>query len=239
MGNGLYSSLPYVAMYGTTLAFGWAADRCIAAGVRVVTVRRLANTVGLALSGVFMALFSMMRSPVLSELLLVISMALHSGVHVGFHINHIDLAPNFAGPMMSLGNMLANVVGLCVPAIVAAFVHELNDQKQWQMAFMTIAGVGIVANGIFMVLGRGEVQPWNDLSRHSISDRLYHTLHSSERILSHQPRRLSHIDDSGRQKPPTRSRLSAKEGSKPSDLLLTGENATLKAATLRPYSVRV
>ncbi|GBP81776.1 Vesicular glutamate transporter 3 [Eumeta japonica] len=157
-------------MYGTTLAFGWAADRCITAGVRVVTVRRLANTVGLAVSGVFLALFSMVRSPVLAEILLITCLALHSGIHVGFHINHIDLAPNFAGPLMSLGNMLANVAGLSIPALVEVLVHDASDQKQWQKVFLTMAGLEIVTNGIFLLLVRGEVQPWNDLPRHSITE---------------------------------------------------------------------
>jgi len=45
--------------------------------------------------------------------------------NVGFNINHMDLAPNYAGILMGLSNGFASSGGLGAPLIVAFIVNDM------------------------------------------------------------------------------------------------------------------
>nr|CAB3508438.1 unnamed protein product [Spodoptera littoralis] len=128
----------------------------------VVNIRRTANSIAMAGSGVFLFAFSFINDTTWAVLVLMIAHGLHAGVHVGFHINQIDLAPNFAGPVMALGNMIANLTSLLVPVIVSNIVRDdVTDHRKWQYVFMIFVAIMIISNGIFVWFAKGTVQPWN------------------------------------------------------------------------------
>ncbi|XP_013180506.1 PREDICTED: putative inorganic phosphate cotransporter [Papilio xuthus] len=161
--NGVYSSLPYISMYLMTLLFGYVSDLVANKKLMsIVNIRRTANSIGMALSGLFLVGFSFVEDTMLAVVAMVLCLGLHSGVHVGFHINHIDLAPNFAGPMMAMSNMIANLSGLAVPVLVSNIVgDDVTNQKKWQILFMMFAALQIVTNLIFVIFAKGTVQEWN------------------------------------------------------------------------------
>ncbi|KPJ14575.1 Putative inorganic phosphate cotransporter [Papilio machaon] len=161
--NGVYSSLPYISMYLITLLFGYVSDLVANKKLMsIVNIRRTANSIGMALSGLFLVGFSFVEDTLLAVVAMVICLGLHSGVHVGFHINHIDLAPNFAGPMMAMSNMIANLSGLAVPVLVSNIVgDDVTNQKKWQILFILFAALQIVSNLIFVIFAKGTVQEWN------------------------------------------------------------------------------
>ncbi|XP_030023988.2 putative inorganic phosphate cotransporter isoform X2 [Manduca sexta] len=161
--NGVYSSMPYIAMYIMAIVFGFLSDFAVNRRIMsIANIRRTANTIGMVLSGIFLIAFSFVNSTLLAVVLLILSLGVHSGVHVGFHINQIDLAPNFAGPIMALGNMVANLVSLLVPVIVSNIVKDdMKNQHKWQIVFMIIGGFQFLTNAIFVIFVKGTVQPWN------------------------------------------------------------------------------
>ncbi|XP_035440145.2 putative inorganic phosphate cotransporter isoform X1 [Spodoptera frugiperda] len=161
--NGLYSSLPYIALYLVALLFGYAADFAANRKIMsVVNIRRTANTIAMAGSGVFLFAFSFVNDTTWAVLVLIIAHGLHAGIHVGFHINQIDLAPNFAGPVMAVGNMIANLTSLLVPVIVSNIVKDdVTNHRKWQYVFMIFVAIMIISNAIFVWFAKGTVQPWN------------------------------------------------------------------------------
>ncbi|XP_049694117.2 putative inorganic phosphate cotransporter [Helicoverpa armigera] len=161
--NGVYSSLPYIALYVMAMFFGYASDYAATNKIMsVVNIRRTANSIAMAGSGVFLFAFSFVNDTTLAVCVLIIAHGLHAGVHVGFHINQIDLAPNFAGPIMALGNMIANLTSLLVPVIVSNVVKDdVTNHRKWQYVFMIFVAIMIITNTIFVVFAKGTVQPWN------------------------------------------------------------------------------
>ncbi|CAK1579848.1 unnamed protein product [Parnassius mnemosyne] len=161
--NGLYSSLPYISMYLMSLFFGYLSD--IVANknlMSVANIRRTANTIGMTISGLFLIGFSFVHDTMVAVILLVLCLGFHSGVQVGFHINEIDLAPNFAGPIMAIGNMLANLSGLGVPVLVSSIVgDDVTNQSKWQIVFTLFASLQFVTNLVFVIFVKGTVQHWN------------------------------------------------------------------------------
>ncbi|RVE43977.1 hypothetical protein evm_011380 [Chilo suppressalis] len=161
--NGVYSSLPYIAMYILAITFGHISDKLHAKKLMsIVNIRRTANTIGMMVSGIFMIAFAFVTNTTLAVILLILCIGLHSGVHVGFHINQLDLAPNFAGPIMALGNMVANLVSLLVPVLVSNIVgNDVTNQHRWQILFIVVASFQILTNTIFVIFVKGKVQQWN------------------------------------------------------------------------------
>ncbi|CAD0201565.1 unnamed protein product [Chrysodeixis includens] len=161
--NGLYSSLPYIALFLMAIVFGNVADFLANRKLMsVVNIRRTANTIAMVLSGLFLLAFSCVHSTVLAVTLLIIALGLHAGTHVAFHINHIDLAPNFAGPIMALGNTVANLTGLLAPVIVSNIVmDDVKNHRKWQYVFIIVAVFMFITNTIYVVFAKGTVQPWN------------------------------------------------------------------------------
>lgn len=118
----------------------------------------------------------------LAVTLLVLAVGLNAGVYSGFQVNHIDLSPNFAGTMMGITNGLANILSILGPLAVGFIVtDEVNSPKnkinpifkphflkgsslQWRTVFWIAAVVYFVGNIVFLVLGDGVIQPWNDPS---------------------------------------------------------------------------
>ncbi|CAG9786475.1 unnamed protein product [Diatraea saccharalis] len=161
--NGVYSSLPYIAMYALSISFGHISDKVHARKmISITNIRRIANTIGMAVSGIFLIAFGFVTNTTLAVIFLILGVGLHSGVHVGFHINQLDLAPNFAGPIMALGNMIANLVCLTVPVLVSNIVgNDVTNQQRWQILFIVVASFQILTNGVFVIFVKGKVQPWN------------------------------------------------------------------------------
>ncbi|XP_063624803.1 putative inorganic phosphate cotransporter [Cydia splendana] len=161
--NGLLSSLPYISMYFMAIAFGNLTDFLKNRNyMSLINIRRFSNTVGMVLSSIFLLWTCYVNTTWLAVTLLVISMGLHSGVHTGFHINQIDLAPNFAGPMMGLGNMVANLSGLSIPFLVSSIVgDDVTNHHKWQITFIVMVVLQVVTNMVFVIFAKADLQQWN------------------------------------------------------------------------------
>lgn len=61
---------------------------------------------------------------VLAVVLLVIAVTGIGAAFVGFMANHIDIAPNYAGTLISITNFFATIPGIIVPL----FVGWLTDK---------------------------------------------------------------------------------------------------------------
>ena len=49
----------------------------------------------------------------------------------GVFSNQADLAPNFAGTLMALTNMLATIPGILVPTLVGIITHGTDGLAPW------------------------------------------------------------------------------------------------------------
>ncbi|KAL4720997.1 hypothetical protein ACJJTC_005691 [Scirpophaga incertulas] len=150
-------------MYSMSLISGYICDKCVTKNIMsIANIRRTANSIGMVLPSLILIGFGFVSSTPIAVTTLVLCLGLHSGVHVGFHINHIDLSPNFAGPIMALSHMFANLTSLLVPVLVSFIVkNDVTNQSRWRLVFIVIALFQILTNIIFVVFVKGKVQPWN------------------------------------------------------------------------------
>lgn len=80
-----------------------------------------------------------------------------------FQVNHIDIAPNFAGTLMGITNGVANIMSIIAPLLVGFIVTDQSDATQWRYVFFISAGIYFFGNLIFVLFSSTDIQAWNDL----------------------------------------------------------------------------
>jgi len=128
--NGPLSALPYLAMIILTYGFICLSDMLKNRGnpISLNLSRKLFNSLGLWLP--MLALIGLAcitnkgASANLVVGLLTLAVATNAASYLGFHVNHMDLSPNFAGTLMGITNCAANVMSILAPLIVGLIVKN-------------------------------------------------------------------------------------------------------------------
>ncbi|EDW72453.1 uncharacterized protein Dwil_GK20703 [Drosophila willistoni] len=174
--NGPLSALPYFAMILLTCMFIWLSDVLKQRGTAVPLSfsRKFFNTLGMWLPMVALIGLGYITEGEanvrLAIALLTLAVATNSATYLGFHVNHIDLAPNYAGTLMGITNCAANFMSILAPLIVGLIVTDETNPAQWRIVFFFTAFVYFMGNTLFMLFGRTNVQRWNNpMSRTSQS----------------------------------------------------------------------
>ncbi|XP_036331722.1 putative inorganic phosphate cotransporter isoform X2 [Rhagoletis pomonella] len=163
--NALLSALPYFVMWLLCLIFSPISDMLINRNVlSTTTARKLFNTIGQWIPMACLIAMSYMTSAERIEAitLLTVGVGFNASAFCGYLVNHMDLSPNFAGPMMSITNGVANLLSVFAPLVVGAIVVNEKEPSEWRIVFFITAGVYLVCNALFIIFGQATVQPWNE-----------------------------------------------------------------------------
>ncbi|XP_061387040.1 putative inorganic phosphate cotransporter [Musca vetustissima] len=162
--NGLYSSLPFIAMWIMSYVYLSLADILQnKTNISLTTLRRLFNSLGSWLPALGLVIIGFLdeRHKTLAIILMTLIVALNSGNIIGSALNMIDLAPNHAGFMMSLVNAVSNVTPFISPLVVGVVVTDVTNRTLWQIVFIIAAAVLFFGNLFYILFGSAETQPWN------------------------------------------------------------------------------
>ena len=96
----------------------------------------------------------------------------------GFNVNHLDIAPKYAGVLMGITNTFATIPGFAAPQFTDMITNGkvpksgcMTDecvgqrkhlQEQWQIVFFTAAGIYVFGVLVYICMASGEKQPWAD-----------------------------------------------------------------------------
>ncbi|XP_001360310.3 putative inorganic phosphate cotransporter isoform X1 [Drosophila pseudoobscura] len=163
--NALLSSLPYFCMFCMSFVFSAISAQlnnrnCIS----TATSRKLFNTIGTWIPMVTLIGLGYTGADqgTLAVVLLCFTVGTNGATYLGFNMNHIDLSPNFAGILMGITNCVGNIMSIIAPLVVGVIVTDEKDPDLWRIVFFIAAGFYLVGNGLFVIFGKAEVQPWND-----------------------------------------------------------------------------
>ncbi|XP_022227580.2 putative inorganic phosphate cotransporter [Drosophila obscura] len=162
--NALLSALPFVIMLLSSYFFIFLAEyltrrRNIPLPILRKTINSYASwTPAIAL----MSLTYVSDQNVVGSICcLIAAVAAISGQAIGSSLNHVDLAPNFAGLLFGISNTLMSAAGVISPLIIGLAVSDESDRTQWRSVFLAIAAILFVGNLLYLIFGRMMVQPWN------------------------------------------------------------------------------
>lgn len=157
---GLYSSLPYVFMGMFSLSSGLVADYLNAHHFYTLTViRKLLTCSGFGSSAVFFFGLSMVVDGITAVALLTVAVGL-SGIAIsGWQVNHLDIAPRYAGVLVGISMTAGMVAGVLNPLIVAILVRD-QTIEEWHRVFFLTACVLCFALTVYAIFGTAERQSW-------------------------------------------------------------------------------
>ncbi|CAG9786482.1 unnamed protein product [Diatraea saccharalis] len=151
-------------MWFTNFFFSWMTDMLIVKKyLNVTQARKLANSLGCFPSAIgLIALAYAPKNIYIVESLLVLICAFKIASSVGFHVNHVDISPNFAGTMISISNFISNMFGSLAPIVAGFILTDTSDILLWRKVFFVAAGLYFFTNIVYLALGTGELAEWNN-----------------------------------------------------------------------------
>ncbi|KAJ2948841.1 hypothetical protein O0L34_g5767 [Tuta absoluta] len=162
--NGMLTALPFAVMWFTNFFFNWFTDWIIVKKYLSVTnARKMANSLGCVPAAIGLVVLAFApKNIVIVESILVIICAFKVSAHSGSMVTHVDIAPNFAGTMMSITNFCSNLIGSQAPLAVAYLVSDESSEVQWRSVFFVAAGLYFFVNLVYCLFGSAEEAPWNN-----------------------------------------------------------------------------
>ncbi|XP_075225786.1 putative inorganic phosphate cotransporter [Lycorma delicatula] len=160
--NGLLSALPFMIVSITAVLGGWLSDFLHRRKLTSTsTSRKLLATISsvgpaLGLTGVIYA----GCNKAVSVLMLTIGMGLMGFFYSSLGINPTDLSSNYAGTVMGIIGY-GTASGIFSPYITG-IITKHHTLSEWHTAFGISIAMLTVTDLIFVLIGSGEIQPWDE-----------------------------------------------------------------------------
>lgn len=157
---GLLKGVPYITMFLASNAGGWAGDYLIQVGRRSVAGgRKAVNTAGFCMAAIALMLMPGARGVGTGVLFTAMALGACGFARGGFSVNHMDIAPKYAGVVMGVSNTagtLAGVVGVAVTGRILESAGGAVQAKGWYQALFLAAAQCMGGAIVFLLFGRGE-----------------------------------------------------------------------------------
>jgi len=174
--NGYLNALPYLLSGIAFVLSGILADVIRSRDwLSTTNTRKFFNTAGLLVNAIFILAISYMgceRTLVVTSLCIAVAMGTISSS--GYNVNHIDLAPQYAGILYGLTNSIATVSGVIGPYVVGVLTKYKETKEQWKIVFFISSAISLFGTIFYLIFGTGKRQPWaldrKDLAQSPKSD---------------------------------------------------------------------
>ncbi|XP_036368797.1 uncharacterized transporter slc-17.2-like isoform X2 [Octopus sinensis] len=77
----------------------------------------------------------------------------------GFNVNHVDIAPRYAGVLIGITNTFGSLPGFLAPLSSKALTPN-GTQEEWQIVLALCAALSVFGTIMFAILASGDVQEW-------------------------------------------------------------------------------
>lgn len=161
--NGSLSALPFLTMWFFAIISGWLSDFLVMKQYFSITkIRKIFTTVASVgpAAGVVAASYAGCDQVVV-VMLFTIGMAFMGFFYPSLKVNSLDLSPNYAGTLMAIVNGIGAVSGIISPYLIGIIASN-STLLEWRKIFWITFMVIMLTNLAYVVMGSGDVQPWND-----------------------------------------------------------------------------
>ncbi|XP_050392280.1 sialin isoform X1 [Patella vulgata] len=160
--NSLLSAVPYLALWILQVVSGYLADLIRKNNyMNTLNTRRVLNTSGLLIPAVFMVAVAYSGcNHTLAVVLLTFAVGTGGLSMGGYQVNHLDIAPRFAGTLFGITNAIATIPGFLAPLVVGILTNHQETSEQWRKFFYTTSAIYVVGAVIYLVLAKGEELDW-------------------------------------------------------------------------------
>uniref|UniRef100_A0A0B7A1X2 Sialin n=1 Tax=Arion vulgaris TaxID=1028688 RepID=A0A0B7A1X2_9EUPU len=161
--NGLLSAIPYAVCWVVQNLSGLTADYLRSHGyISTGNTRKLFNTLGTVIPGIMLIIVGYVGCDhVLAMVFLTLSVGFGGCTIAGYNVNHLDIAPKFAGILCGITNAVATIPGFIGPAVVGYLTNNNETRGQWQIIFYITASIYLTGAIVFIILAKGEEMSWS------------------------------------------------------------------------------
>ena len=144
---GMFTMIPFVTSFFFYNISGGIADRMIKSGMQVVKVRKIMQSISLGGMAAAMMVVGYSNNIWMAIGIMTIGNILGSAAIGGFVVNHMDIAPKYAGTLMGITNTAAAVPGI-IGVYAAGMILEMTGS--WVLVFQVAGAVSLF--GMFYYL---------------------------------------------------------------------------------------
>lgn len=149
---GWVTMIPHIASFLFLNIAGNVADRMISSGMDVGRVRKLMQTIGFGGLATALIIVGQVETAWMAITVMTIGNALGAFVTGGFAVNHMDIAPRYAGTLMGITNTAGTIPGI-IGVYVSGLILELTGS--WALVFQVAAGVTVFGLVVFLLFSSG------------------------------------------------------------------------------------
>uniref|UniRef100_A0A6I8N7U3 Major facilitator superfamily (MFS) profile domain-containing protein n=1 Tax=Ornithorhynchus anatinus TaxID=9258 RepID=A0A6I8N7U3_ORNAN len=161
--GGFLSSLPYIASWFSGSLVGLLADLLLSKNIcSLITLRKLFSALGktMLIPSAFLVAVSYMDSNYITAVvLLTLSLVIRSLSGAGCLINHMDIAPRFAGFLQGVTSTFGTISGVITPSAVGFFTSQ-DASAGWRKVFFLSAAINLFGLIFYVIFGKVEIQDW-------------------------------------------------------------------------------
>lgn len=152
--------VPYLNMFLFSNIGGVAADHLITRRILSVTnTRKVLNTVGFVVAAVALVALPLFRTPDGVVFCSSVALGFLALGRAGFAVNHMDVAPRYAGIVMGISNTagtLAGIVGVDLTGRILQGAQDLAALESWRPVFVIPGLLCVFSSLVFVLLSTGE-----------------------------------------------------------------------------------
>ena len=145
---GVLAMLPHIASFLFINVGGYFADFLTNKGIKLLTVRKLCNSIAFGGSGICLCIVPELESVAGIIAIMCLGNVFGGFSAGGFIVNHADIGPEHTGRLMGITNMVAALPGLIGGVLTGIILDTTNS---WDMVFYVVAGITFFG-GIFYFL---------------------------------------------------------------------------------------
>lgn len=150
---GWYTMAPSLVSFLCLNSAGAIGDRLIRGGMRVITVRKLMQTISFGSVALALLAVAQIETAPLAIAVMCVSSAFGAAASAGFLANHLDIAPNHAGVLMGFSNTAGTLPGI-FGLLISGWIIQTTGS--WVLVFQLAAAVKIVGLLFFLAFAKGE-----------------------------------------------------------------------------------
>ncbi|HUY20165.1 MAG TPA: ACS family MFS transporter [Candidatus Binataceae bacterium] len=150
---GELSVIPYAVAFVMQNASGWFADTLQKRGMSLTAVRKSMQTAAFAAGAIPLIALPAATSAGVAVTLVTLSIGGSSLGVAAFAVNHLDVAPRYAGILMGLSNTFATIPGIVGVAATGFILQKTNS---FAAAFYLTAVVYAIGMVCYLAIGSGD-----------------------------------------------------------------------------------
>lgn len=156
--------MPYLNMFLFSNIGGVIADHLITRRILSVTkTRKLLNTVGFVVASFALMALPLFRTPEGVVFCSSVALGFLALGRAGFAVNHMDVAPRYAGIVMGVSNTAGTLAGIVGVDLTGRLLEAAKDAQldltspdSWRAVFVIPGSLCILSSIVFLILSTGE-----------------------------------------------------------------------------------